>query len=77
MSREVKGEEMDIAHTRTRIHFTRDEDQYLRKGIEKYGRGNWARILNDVDFEFHPCRNRNTLRIRADTAGFKAQHNIQ
>ena len=76
LSRHVKEEEMEVGKQRTRIHFTKEEDQYLRKGIEKYGRGSWATILNDPDFTFHPSRNRNTLRIRADTAGFKVQHNM-
>lgn len=75
-SRDVKEEEMEVRTQRTRIHFTKEEDQYLRKGLEKYGRGSWATILNDADFTFHPSRNRNTLRIRADTAGFKVQHNM-
>ena len=74
LSKEVKEEEIALLASRGRITFTEEEDKFLLKGIEKYGRGNWAKIFNDKAFTFHPTRNRNTLRIRADTAGFKFKY---
>ena len=73
ISKEVKEEEMALA-SRGRIIFSKEEDQFLQTGIKKYGRGNWAKIFHDKAFKFHPTRNRNTLRVRADTAGLKFKY---
>ena len=51
--------------------FTREEDEYLKAGIEKYGRKNWASIFKDSQFNFHESRNRDSLRMRSDSAAFK------
>ena len=51
--------------------FTIEEDHYLLKGIKKYGRKSWAMILKDTSFRFHPSRNRDSLRVRADSTAFK------
>ena len=48
--------------------FTAKEDTFLREGVTKYGK-KWAVILKDQAFKFHPCRTRDTLRVRADTLG--------
>lgn len=49
--------------------FTQEEDKALRAAVAKYGSGKWAIILKDDAFKFHPCRTRDTLRIRAMTLG--------
>ena len=41
------------------------EDNFIRKGISKYGYGRWTSILNDPSFKFHPSRKPCTLAIRA------------
>ena len=51
--------------------FTKEEDAYLKAGIAKYGRKNWANILRDDQFQFHSSRNRDSLRMRAESAAFK------
>ncbi len=28
----------------------------LRRGVEKYGEGNWSKIHSDMSLSFHPCR---------------------
>ena len=45
------------------------EDGYLKAGIEKYASSSkkWSDILQDGDYKFHPCRTRDTLRMRATT----------
>ena len=51
--------------------FTKEEDEFLNLGIERYGRKSWASILKDKDFNFHKSRTRDSLRVRADSAAFK------
>ena len=52
--------------TRTKkVPFSETEDEFIRKGISKYGNGQWTRILNDKDFKFHPSRKVSTLAVRA------------
>ena len=69
---EVKKEEAEQQLTCSRSKkFTADEDEYLKLGIEKYGKKNWSLILHDKNFIFHPKRTRDSLRMRAETCGFK------
>ena len=58
-------------NVRSKIKFSKEEDIALSNGIKKYGKGNWTQILNDPDFNFHECRNRDSLRMRCDTATYK------
>ena len=75
---EVKKEEVEQRVTCSRSKkFTADEDQYLKLGIEKYGKSNWSLILHDKNFIFHPKRTRDSLRMRAETCGFKTKKNKQ
>ena len=56
--------------------FTVEEDRFLKVGLEKYGKGNWSRILNDPSYRFHPARTRDSLRMRAETCAFKIRKTI-
>ena len=52
------------------------ENIFLRQGIERYGKGAWSSILKDIEFKFHSSRNRDSLRMRAETATFKRHANL-
>ena len=47
------------------VAFSDSEDSFIRKGISKYAYGQWASILNDPSFKFHPSRKPCTLAVRA------------
>ena len=51
--------------------FSAEEDAFLRRGIEKYGKKNWSSILKDKSFSFHDTRSRDSLRMRAESSAFK------
>ena len=53
------------------IKFTQEEDAFLLKGIQKYGKKNWASIFKDKNYQFHESRTRDSLRMRADSVSFK------
>ena len=44
--------------------FSDSEDNFIRKGISKYGYGRWTSILNDPNFKFHTSRKPRTLAVR-------------
>ena len=48
-----------------KVAFSDSEDNFIRKGISKYGYGRWTSILNDPSFKFHPSRKPYTLAVRA------------
>ena len=73
---EPKEEEDEAGKGRAYVPFTRAEDGFLRKGIAKYGRGKWAKIINDASLTFHRSRTRDTKQCRADAAAFKSQRNL-
>jgi len=50
---------------RKKCPFTKEEDNFLIKGIKKYGQGRWTNILNDPEYKFHPSRKNSTLIMRA------------
>ncbi|XP_078356524.1 uncharacterized protein LOC144641384 [Oculina patagonica] len=52
------------------LKFTADEDKFLKKGIDKYGFGQWTAILRDPDFKFQDGRTADSLKKRA---GMKMQ----
>ena len=45
--------------------FSDSKDNFIRKGISKYGYSQWSSILNDPNFKFHPPRKPCTLAVRA------------
>jgi hypothetical protein len=53
------------------VKFSKEEDDFLKTGIQKYGLKNWASILKDKNFSFKDCRTRDSLRVRADSLAFK------
>lgn len=70
---QVKKEEAtnEVKKTLRNIKFSNEEDGYLLKGIQKYGKKNWSSILKDGDYKFHKSRTRDSLRVRADSTAFK------
>ena len=49
------------------LKFTADEDDFLKKGIERHGFGQWTAILRDLDFRFQEGRTADSLKKRAAT----------
>ena len=71
---EVKTD-IDELPSQKRNAFTLLEDMQLSNGIKKFGRGKWADILKDGAEVFHVIRSTDTLRMRAQTQGFKRKYN--
>ena len=46
------------------------EDNFMRKGISKYGYGRWTSMLNNPSFKFHLSRKPCTLAVRAKKVWF-------
>ena len=44
--------------------FSKEEDQYLIRGVQKYGRGHWGKIFKDPAYKFDGSRSRDSLRMR-------------
>ena len=65
--KEVKKEDLENSINPKTKRFTEEEDKFIKSGIEKYGFGNWKRILVDPEYTFHESRTRDTLRMRAKT----------
>ena len=47
------------------MKFTADEDDSLRRGINRHGYGQWTAILRDSDFKFQEGRTADSLKKRA------------
>ena len=69
MKKEIASKE--VRRSSRNIKFSPEEDNELFKGIQKHGEKNWAAIIKDETFNFHPSRTRDSLRVRADSAAFK------
>ena len=48
-----------------RTTFSSIEDDFLRQGIKKYGKGVWTKLLKDETLKFHPTRRPSSLYLRA------------
>ena len=68
---EVKKEaaELEVQRGVIQKRFCHEEDLVLKEGIQKYGLGRWSVMLKDKSLNFHPCRTRDSIRVRADTLG--------
>ena len=53
-----------MGYDREKIAFSDSEDNFILKGISKYGYGRWPSILNDPSFKSHPSRKPFTLSVR-------------
>ena len=53
-------------HQRRPLRFTTDEDNFLKRGIDKHGFGQWTAILRDPDFRFQKGRLADSLKKRAE-----------
>ena len=67
---EIKAEPVDDI-THRKIAFSDAENEKLKEGIVKFGRSQWSRILEFGAGTFHKVRTRDSLRMRANTMGFK------
>ena len=47
------------------LKFTADEDDFLKRGINRHGYGQWTAILRDSDFQFQQGRTADSLKKRA------------
>ena len=70
VKKEIASKEVTRRSSRN-TKFSSEEDNELLKGIQKHGDKNWAAIIKDETFDFHPSRTRDSLRVRADSAAFK------
>ena len=48
-----------------KVAFSDSEDNFICKGISKYGYGRWTSTLNDLSFNFHASRKPCTLAVCA------------
>ena len=51
--------------------YTEDEDTCLKRGLVRYGWGNWLQILGFRNYRFHPYRSGECLRKRAEKLNLK------
>ena len=69
---DVKVEESTVRRSkRPKIKFTKEEDRNLLKGVLKHGKGHWNKFLKDSSLKFGPGRDRDSLRIRYNSAQFQ------
>ena len=47
------------------IPFSPEEDKCIKRGLKRYGFGQWKAILGDKEFKFEKCRTTNSLLSRA------------
>jgi len=53
-----------------KIPFSTQEDDFIRAGIAKYGKGKWTSIMNDPEYSFGSTRTTATLLTRAKSCKF-------
>ena len=66
-------EEHAKSYVRHRVTFTTTEDMDLAKGMQKYGYGEWTKMLKDPTFKFHCTRTPDKFKKRADSKTFKCK----
>ena len=71
-----KGELRKQGLRQKKAAFSDSEDNFIRKGISKYGYGRWTSILNDPSFKFHTSRNPCTLAVRAKKYDYATKDNF-
>ena len=49
--------------------YTEQEDEYIRKGIARYGKSDWSLIVADPQFHFKKGRTRSGIRMKANIMG--------
>ena len=69
-SQASKRKTRKIPERKAKCPFSVEEDDFLLKGLRKYGTGKWTRVLKDPDFKFHPSRTNATLMTRAKVKKF-------
>ena len=57
-------------HQRRPLRFTTNEDDFLKRGIDKHGFGQWTAILRDPDSRFQKGRLADSLKKRAELKFF-------
>ena len=67
---EIISSEKTETFRRKKCPFSKEEDNFLIKGIKKYGKGKWMSILNDPEYKFHSSRKNSTLIMRAKAKKF-------
>ena len=72
--KEIKKEDLENSINPKTKRFTEEEDKFIKNGIEKYGYGNWKRILVDSEYTFHSSRTRDALRMRAKTLRLSSKY---
>ncbi|CAB4029807.1 partial [Paramuricea clavata] len=63
---EIENNDETLRKSMVKVRFTQEEDNYLRKGIVKFGM-RWTAILNCPLYKFEQSRAPTTLRMRATT----------
>jgi len=68
---QATADDPPIEHSRSQralrrvMKFTSSEDDFLKKGIDRHGFGQWTAILRDPDFKFQERRTADSLKKRA------------
>ena len=69
----IQEKQAECTSTNTRQKktlFTREEDSFLLKGLQKHGKSKWTHILKDPEYKFHPSRKSCTLMMRAKSKNY-------
>ena len=56
-----------------RKFFTEEENEALRRGLQRYGQGKWTRILKDSEFSALQGRTIDSLKKRVSSKGFQSK----
>ena len=56
-----------------RKFFTEEEDEAVKRGLQRYGQGKWTRIPKDPEFSSLQGRTIDSLKKRASSKGFRSK----